>query len=92
MLALPDLVQEFMEVDGLSLTEAQAVAAVSVQPRAPEEWLALIAELDVLIEQYCAVTGAAGNVKAAILAARRTQSVASIPDSLKWFRDALSNL
>jgi hypothetical protein len=92
VLALPDLVREFMAVDGLSLTEAQALAAVSVQPRAPEEWLALIAELDALIERYCLAAGVTDEGKAEILAARCAQSLASIPDTLEWFRRELALL
>jgi hypothetical protein len=87
-----DLVREFMEVDGFTLAEATALAAVAVQPRAPDEWLALIAELDDVIEQYCSLTATPGKIKSAILAARRTQSVASIPDSLEWFRHKLFDL
>jgi hypothetical protein len=92
VLALPELVREFMEVDGLSLTEAQALAAVSVQPRAPEEWLALIAELDALIERYCAAVEVTDEARAVILAAKCAQSLASIPSTLEWFRRELALL
>lgn len=87
-----DLVHEFMEMDGLTLAEAQTLAAVAIQPRTPKEWLALITELDDLIERYCSLMGTTGEVRGAILAARRGQSVASLPDSLAWFRRALSDL
>lgn len=84
-----DLVREFMEVDGFSLTDAQSLAAVSIKPRSVSEWLALIAELDALIERYC-IAVAINNVgKAAIMAIRRSQSLASIPESLAWFRNEL---
>lgn len=87
-----DLVREFMDVDGLTLAEAQALLTVSVQPQTPEKWLALITELDDLIERYCALTGTTGEAKGAILGARRAQSAASIPDSLEWFQRELSDL
>ena len=87
-----DLVLELMEVDGLTLAEARTLAAVAVQPRTSDEWLAPITELDDLIERYCSLTGTNGEVKDAILGARCTQSVASIPDSLAWFLFQLSAL
>lgn len=84
-----DLVREFMEVDGLTLEEAQALAAVAVQPRAPADWLVLIAELDGLIDRYCAAVGMTDGGRAKIMATRCRQSLASIPESLAWFRREL---
>lgn len=83
-----DLVREFMEVDGMTLAEAQATAAISVQPRQAAEWLALIAELDMLIGRYCAAYKLTGEAQAHILGARSRQSLASIPAALAWFRTA----
>lgn len=85
-----DLVREFMEVDGLTLEEAQALAAVAVQPRSPADWLALIAELDALIDRYCTAVGVSDGGRSGIMAARCTQSLASIPESLAWFRRELA--
>src|SRR5450830_382789 len=45
-----DLIKEFMEMDGLTLEEAQSMAAISIKPRPAHEWLALIVELDAMIE------------------------------------------
>jgi hypothetical protein len=87
-----DLVREFMDVNGLTLADAQALAAVAVQPRPAGEWLALIAELDALIERYCAASGLTGAAKAAIFATRCAQSLASIPESLAWFRHEVALL
>jgi hypothetical protein len=92
-MALPDLVRDFMDEDGLTLAEAQALAAVSVQPRPAGEWLAMIAELDALIGNYCAAeVGMTDKARAAIRAARLTQSVASIPASLEWFRQEVARM
>jgi hypothetical protein len=85
-----DLVREFMEVDGMTLEEAQALAAVAVQPRPPAEWLALIAELDAMIDRYCTAVGVSDGGRSGIMAARCTQSLASIPESLAWFRRELA--
>ena len=87
-----DLVREFMEVDGLTLVEAQALATVSVQPRPAGEWLALINELDWLIERYCVASGITGEAKDAILSTRYRQSLASIPESLEWFQRELARM
>lgn len=84
------MVREFMEIDGLSLEEAQALAAVSIPPRPSAEWLAMIAELDQLIDRYCAAAHLSQEAAARLKAARNTQAIASIPESLAWFRRALS--
>lgn len=85
-----DLVREFMDVDGLTLAEAGALAAISVQPRTPKYWLTLMSELDVLIELYCARTAATTHVRTSLFAASRAQSVVSIPASVAWFRRELA--
>jgi len=85
-----DMVCEFMEIDGLSLEEARALAAVSIPFRPPAEWLTMIAELDQLIDRYCAAAPLSQETAARIKAARNTQALASIPESLAWFRRALS--
>ena len=92
-MALPDLVRGFMDEDGVTLAEAQALAAISVQPRPAGEWLAMIAELDALIGIYCAAeVGMTDKARAAIRAARLTQSPASIPASLAWFRQEVARM
>ena len=91
MMALPDQVREFME-DGLTLAEAQALAAVSVPVFPVAEWLAMIAELDDLIGIYCAAAGLTGAAKAAILSTRCGQSLASIPETLAWFRREVAHM
>jgi len=81
-----DLIREFMDVDGLTLEEAQAMAAISIKPRPAAEWLALIAELDRAIESYCMAVGLSAGALAELLAVRNRQSLASIPESLAWFK------
>lgn len=81
-----DLVREFMKIDCLSRQDAEALAAISVQPRPASKWLALIAELDSLIERYCTAYKASAASKATFMRTRRRQSLASIPVSLEWFR------
>lgn len=85
-----DMVHEFMAIDGLSLEEARALAAVSIPPRPAAEWLTMIAELDQLIDRYCAAAHLSQEAAARIKAARDTQALASIPESVAWFRRALS--
>ncbi|MFA9273260.1 MAG: hypothetical protein ACEQSE_00175 [Candidatus Aquirickettsiella gammari] len=85
-----NLVCEFMEIDGLSLADAQALAAESVPRRSESEWLMLIAEHDLLIRQYCIAMCLNEEGKKAILAVSRRQSLASITKSLAWFRFELS--
>lgn len=87
-----DVVCEFMAIDGLTLAEAQALAEVSIQPRPAGEWLALIDELDALIERYSDASGLTDEAKAAILSTRSRQSLVSIPESLAWFRAQVAAL
>jgi hypothetical protein len=86
-----DLVRKFME-DGLTLGDAQALATVSVPSRPADEWLALTAELEVMIGCYCAQTRLTSEAKAAILMASCRQSLASIPASLEWFQRELASM
>lgn len=79
------LTQEFMKNDGLSDKDAMALAAVSVQPRPTEEWLTMIAELDLLIDKYCTLSGLSAEAIARIMEARLKQPLLSIPVSLEWF-------
>lgn len=86
------LVREFMEVDGLSLEEARALAAVAVVPRPPAEWLELIQELDSLIDRYCQACRLSDEVRDHILEIRKKQSLASIPLAVNWFRRELERM
>jgi hypothetical protein len=87
-----DLVAEFMEVDGLTLEQAQAVAAISIQPRTPAIWLEMIADLNSLINAYCASAKVSNEAKQRIRAASYSQSLASIPHAINWFRAELRAL
>lgn len=87
-----DLIRDFMEMDGMALAEAQAMAAVSVRPRPASEWIALIADLDAAIGRYCTVTGLTDEARAAILDIRYKQSLASIPSALAWFNHELAHM
>lgn len=51
-----------------------------------------MAKLDALIERYCTAAGVTGEARAAILAARCAQSLASIPSTAEWFRRDLALL
>lgn len=84
-----DLVREFMAVDGLSFAEATAMAAISVQPRPAAEWMALITDLDRLVEAYCAAYKLSEQAQARILDVRRRQSLASIPASILYFQNSI---
>ncbi|MES2934830.1 MAG: hypothetical protein V4805_15230 [Pseudomonadota bacterium] len=83
------LVREFMEIDGLTFEDANAMAAISVQPRPTAEWLAMIGELDALIARYCAAFYLSGAASDQIIAIRNRQSPASIPAALTWFKQEL---
>lgn len=87
-----DLVAEFMEVDGLTRAEAEAMAAISVQPRTPAIWLALIAELNELIAAYCDSAQVSQEAKQRLQAVAASQSLASIPAAIEWFRAELRTL
>ncbi|NHZ80104.1 hypothetical protein F2P44_12565 [Massilia sp. CCM 8695] len=87
-----DLVAEFMEVDGLTRTEAEAMAAISVQPRTPAVWLGLIAELNTLIATYCDSAQVSQEAKQRLHAVAASQSLASIPTAIEWFRAELRTL
>ncbi|NHZ38869.1 hypothetical protein [Massilia aquatica] len=87
-----DLVAEFMEVDGLTRKEAEAMAAISVQPRTPAVWLGLIAELNTLIATYCDSAQVSQEAKQRLHAVAASQSLASIPTAIEWFRAELRTL
>ena len=89
--AITNQVREFM-ADGLTLAEAQTLAAVSVPVRPAAEWLAMIGELDDLIGIYYAATGLTSEGKAAIRATRCGQSLASILETLAWLRRAVARI
>ncbi|MDQ1925218.1 hypothetical protein, partial [Massilia pseudoviolaceinigra] len=86
------LVAEFIEVDGLSPEQAQAMAAISVQPRTPAVWLAMIAELNTLINTYCDSAQVSQEAKQRLHAVAASQSLASIPTAIEWFRAELRTL
>jgi hypothetical protein len=83
------LVREFMEVDGFTAEEAQALAAVSVEHRPHSEWMALVSELDYLIDRYCDVYRLSDEARAGIYSVRKRQSLASIPIAVDWYRREL---
>lgn len=87
-----DLVAEFMAVDGLSRADAEAMAAISVQPRTPAYWMGLIAELDLLIDRYCKSTYATEQAKNRIRKSSHSQCLASIPGTIEWFKAELEAL
>lgn len=83
------LARELMVTDGLPLHTAEIIARSAAIPRSTTQWLALIAELDSLIEEYCKMT----NIDPGeLLAIRRRQSLASIPETLSWFRAEVSQM
>jgi hypothetical protein len=90
-LATP-LVREFMESDGLSPEQAHALAAASVWPRPPAEWLALIQELDALIDRYCQACFLSDDARDRIRELRKRRSLASIPLAVDWFRRELGQI
>lgn len=86
------LVREFMEVDGLSREEAQAMAAISIAPKPKDVWLRLIAELDHLIDEYCFLSKLSTEARERIMEARFGQSLSSVPAALEWFRKEVAQL
>lgn len=86
------LVAEFMEIDGLTLQQAQAMATISVRPRTPAVWLSMIADLNSLINDYCASAKVSEEAKQRMRAASYSQSLASIPHAIDWFRSELRAL
>lgn len=58
----------------------------------PDEWLELIHALDCLIDRYCAAHRLSDFGRERILAARRHQSLISIPESFEWFWRELEDL
>jgi hypothetical protein len=87
-----DLVAEFMQVDGMTREEAQAMATISIQPRTPAVWLSMIADLNSLINAYCASVKVSNEAKQRMFAASYSQSLSSIPHAIDWFRAELRAL
>jgi hypothetical protein len=87
-----NLIRKFMEVDGLTLEAAETLAAVSVAPRQPAEWLSLIQEMDDLIDRYCHARRLSDHVRVGITGTRKRQSLASIPLAVDWFRRELKRI
>lgn len=85
-----DMVQEFMEVDGMTLEEAQAWEAQSVEVRPASEWIAMIQELDAAINHYCNAKRVSAQARGDMLATRMNQSLSTIPDTLAWFKNQLN--
>jgi hypothetical protein len=83
------LVAKLMAEDGLTLQEAQAIAANAVLSGAPSEWIKNIARLDELISVYCELSKTSA---ATILEARRAQPLSSIQESLSWFSGEIRRL
>ncbi|WP_426110473.1 hypothetical protein [Massilia sp. PWRC2] len=86
------LVSEFMEVDGLTRQQAQAMAAISVRPRTPAEWVEMFADLDALINAYCSSTMVSDEARQHMRASSYSRSLASIPHAIDWFRSQLRAL
>lgn len=86
------LVAEFMDVDGLTLHQAQAMAAISVRPRKPAEWVAMFADLDGLINAYCSSAMVSEEARERMRAVSYSRSLASIPHAIDWFRAELRSL
>lgn len=84
-----DLVTEFMTVDGMTREDAEAMATISIQPRTPAVWLSMIADLNGLINAYCASAKVSDEAKQRMRAASYSQSLASIPHAIDWFRAEL---
>ena len=79
------LALEFMDVDGMTLEDATALAAQCAPPRAAWEWESMLRELDTLIDEACNRSGLSQEAQARIIASRNRQSLASIPNTLQWF-------
>ena len=81
-----------MAIDGMTRPEAEAMAAISVQPRTPAYWMALIAELDRMIDAYCTSTQVTEQAKDRMRTASHSQSLASIPSTIDWFKNELQGV
>lgn len=84
------LVQEFMEVDGMSHEAAADLAAQCPAPRPPAEWIAMIAELDALLGEASRRFGLDMEARERIFAARKGQALSTIPESLHLVRTYLA--
>lgn len=85
-----EMIRDFMEVDGMTFEEAQAWEAQSVASRPADEWIAMIQELDAVINHYCSAKRVSRQARDDMLATRMNQSLASIPETLDWFRKQLN--
>ena len=59
-------------------------------PETPEEWIAMIKELDAAIEEFCARFELDADAQSRIVDARFSQPLTSIPECLAWFNNKLS--
>ncbi|MES2048141.1 MAG: hypothetical protein V4447_07060 [Pseudomonadota bacterium] len=87
-----DTLRGFVELDDFALTDTRKLARSSVKPRQAREWLALFADLDVMIERYCAALGSTRKDEATILIIRYVQPFTSIPESLSWLKEKLERM
>lgn len=82
-------VREFMDVDGMTLDEAQAWESQSIVTMEANEWIEIIQQLDAAINLYCTTKQVSPQARVGMLAARMNQSLASIPETLAWFLNQL---
>lgn len=87
-----DTLRGFVELDDFALTDTRKLARSSVKPRQAREWLALFADLDLMIERYCAVLESTREDEAMILVIRYVQPFTSIPESLSWLKEKLERM
>jgi hypothetical protein len=87
-----DLITEFVKVDKVSEPQARAMAAVSIVPRPSAEWLAMLDELDTLIDRYCSAASVPQANKDQFLKARANQAWVNVPATLNWFRKQVAAL
>ena len=80
------LIREFVEVDGMTQSDATALAAQCQAPRPAAEWLGMIRELDELIVMLCKRYGLDSVACERVQNARRRQSLASIPATIEIMR------
>ena len=83
---------EFAGDDDRLYEDATKQAAFAVPNRSPSEWLGMIAELDRLIREFCALSDLSSDALARIMDTRFKQSLFSIPATLVWFRVEINRL
>lgn len=76
----------------MTLEQARAMAAISVRPRTPAEWVGMFADLDALINAYCSNAMVSEEARQHMRAASYSRSLASIPHAIDWFRAELRAL